>query len=381
MNDMLPTVWEAEPHTLVKHKILQRYLKAWLPILTQQASNLKQQGRQILFIDGFAGPGEYKGGEPGSPVIALKTALDHSVQFPVPVQMLFIELDDKRFKHLQDVLAPHITAANTSDNIHAAEPIHGDCDTVLTKMLADFRKGNVKFGPALAFLDQFGYGAVSMELLTQILAFPQCEVFTYLGYKDMNRWITDPKKAAAFTRAFGGEEWQQCIDLPEKERRNKLLELYKSALKQPQRAGAKYVVSFLMFDKHDCPLYWLLFCTNSLRGLEEMKKAMWSVDSTGEFRFSDSDSPDQLSLLSVAFDQPWLADELCRRLGGRTMSIDEVFEFVLTETPCYLFKTALKILETDRRMKIVSKPPTRRPKTYPKDHWAAMKVSFAKSMF
>ena len=29
---------------------------------------------EILYIDGFAGPGEYEGGEPGSPIIALETA-------------------------------------------------------------------------------------------------------------------------------------------------------------------------------------------------------------------------------------------------------------------------------------------------------------------
>ena len=35
------------------------------------------QGRlpEILYIDGFAGPGEYEGGEAGSPIIALDTAL------------------------------------------------------------------------------------------------------------------------------------------------------------------------------------------------------------------------------------------------------------------------------------------------------------------
>jgi three-Cys-motif partner protein len=68
MIDSLPTVWPAEPHTLVKHKILRRYVQAWFPILTQQAQNLRRQygnldSREILFIDGFAGPGEYEGGE------------------------------------------------------------------------------------------------------------------------------------------------------------------------------------------------------------------------------------------------------------------------------------------------------------------------------
>lgn len=375
MTDKLPTVWEADPHTLIKHAILRQYLNRWLPILTRQAKKLGVQSREILFIDGFAGPGEYKGGEPGSPVIALKAAIDHAVQFPSPVRMLFIEHREDRFGRLQQVIAPLLQKASSSQNIHAVEPRHGDCDSVLNEMLTDFEKRQIKFGPALAFLDQFGYGAVSMDLIRRILSFPQCEVFTYLDYKDMNRWITDPNKAVAFTRAFGGEEWRQCVDLPEKERRDRLLALYKAALKD--RAGTKYVVSFLMYDKNDVPLYWLIFCTNSIRGIEEMKKAMWKVDETGEFRFSDRDDPSQLALLSKAFDDAWLADELIEKLGGKTMSVTEVYEFVLVETPCYLFKSALKAIE-GKSMTVVAAPPGRKPKTYPDEHWDAIKAKFAK---
>jgi three-Cys-motif partner protein len=377
VTDKLPTVWEADPHTLIKHAILRQYLHRWLPILTRQAKKLGVQSREILFIDGFAGPGEYTGGEPGSPVIALNAAIDHAVQFPSPVRMLFIEHRKDRFERLQQVIAPLLQKASSSQNIRAVEPRLGDCDTVLNEMLTNFEKRQIKFGPALAFLDQFGYGAVSMDLIRRILSFPQCEVFTYLDYKDMNRWITDPNKAAAFTRAFGGEEWRQCVDLPEKERRDMLLALYKGALKD--RAGTKYVVSFLMYDKNDVPLYWLIFCTNNIRGIEEMKKAMWKVDKTGEFRFSDRDDPSQLALLSKAFDDAWLADELIEQLGGRTMSVTEVYEFVLVETPCYLYKSALKAIE-GKSMTVVEAPPGRKPKTYPDEHRDAIKVKFAKKL-
>jgi three-Cys-motif partner protein len=64
------TVWPLEPHSFGKHIVLRRYLKAWLPILGTT------QGR-IVFIDGFAGPGEYTGGEQGSPIIALEALGAH----------------------------------------------------------------------------------------------------------------------------------------------------------------------------------------------------------------------------------------------------------------------------------------------------------------
>ena len=64
------TVWNLEPHTAKKHKILRRYFEAWLPILATT------QGR-LLYIDGFAGPGEYQNGAPGSPLVILNAARDH----------------------------------------------------------------------------------------------------------------------------------------------------------------------------------------------------------------------------------------------------------------------------------------------------------------
>jgi three-Cys-motif partner protein len=185
MADSLPTVWAADPHTLVKHAILKRYLQAWFPILTQQARLLKTQtgktqSREILFIDGFAGPGMYERGELGSPLIALDAAIEHSVEFPLPVRMLFIEHRHDRFEYLQSVIAPYLAKARSSKNVRAVEPREGDCDTVLNELLDEFEKTQSQFGPALAFLDQFGYGAVSMKLIHRILSFPQCEVVSAL---------------------------------------------------------------------------------------------------------------------------------------------------------------------------------------------------------
>lgn len=277
--------------------------------------------------------------------------------------MLFVEHREDRFAHLQSVLQTELPAAIQSGNVSSATPLLGDCDEVLSAILDQHEKERIGFGPALAFLDQFGYGAVSMKLIARILQFPVCEVFTYLDYKDMNRWITDPNKASTFTRAYGGDEWRECTNLPEAQRRLRFLELYKEALRT--RGGAKYVVSFLMFDTDDQPLYWLFFCTNNIRGLEEMKRAMWAVDGSGGFKFSDHDDPRQLPLLKDAFDQDWLADELRQRLAGRRITVSGVKDFVLVETPCYLFRGALKKLELARDVRVAAAPEGRKAGEYP----------------
>lgn len=60
MSKPLGTVWDLEAHTAKKHEILRRYFEAWLPIMVKW-------NNRVLFIDGFAGPGEYSKGEDGSP--------------------------------------------------------------------------------------------------------------------------------------------------------------------------------------------------------------------------------------------------------------------------------------------------------------------------
>src|SRR4051794_3990487 len=61
-------LWPRARHTEAKHQLLTGYLDAWIGILGSWADH-------VLLIDGFAGPGEYAGGEPGSPVLMLDAFL------------------------------------------------------------------------------------------------------------------------------------------------------------------------------------------------------------------------------------------------------------------------------------------------------------------
>ena len=70
MTKPLPTIWNADPHTLAKIEILKAYLSAWLPIIARTFTS------PIVYVDGFAGPGVYKNGKPGSPKVASDTMLN-----------------------------------------------------------------------------------------------------------------------------------------------------------------------------------------------------------------------------------------------------------------------------------------------------------------
>src|SRR5215467_3847455 len=98
MSKSLGTIWPLEPHTAKKHAILRRYFEAWLPILANS------NGR-VVYIDGFAGPGVYSGGEDGSPVIVLKAARDHKYKPASELYCLFVEAEERRHAHLKSVLS------------------------------------------------------------------------------------------------------------------------------------------------------------------------------------------------------------------------------------------------------------------------------------
>jgi three-Cys-motif partner protein len=212
MSDNLPTVWPAEPHTLAKHAILKEYLKAWMPILSRQSARVHAPGREVLFVDGFAGPGRYSGGEPGSPVIALNAALEHKTDFPAPIRFIFIEKDEARHLSLSNVLAPYFDSTRQSVQVRIDPPVRGDCEHELGEILNRHEQKGTKFGPALVFLDQFGYSEVPMSLVKRVLHFSECEVFSYLDWAWMNRFMTDSTKWDGINAAFGGDEWKAALN-------------------------------------------------------------------------------------------------------------------------------------------------------------------------
>lgn len=370
MSDTLPTIWEGSAHTFAKHQILDTYLKAWMPIMSRQSHRIGISETELLFVDGFAGPGCYARGEDGSPILAIESVLGHSHDFHIPISFLFIEQDKKRHAILQDVIRYHKKRTDESPRIKSIKVEKGDCETVINKVLDDFKRTNRNVGPAFFFLDQSGFSDVSMQLIRRIMSQPLCEVFSYLNWDHMNRFLVDETKWPSLDKTFGEQEWRKALTIESHKRPVFILNTYKAALKE--RGSSKYVWHFAMCDTNDKLLYWLFFSTNNLRGLEEMKKAMWKVDPIGGFRFSDKDNPSQLSLFCDYQDEI-LAQDLTSNLHGKTLTVFQVKEFVLTETPAYLYKNALKHLEKQGKLKAIDPPPKRRKGTFAIDQ---MQIEF-----
>jgi three-Cys-motif partner protein len=361
------TIWELEAHTRAKHELLRRYLQAWMPILAQGGFP------NILYIDGFAGPGRYAGGEDGSPIIAVKSALEHATRIKGNILFLFVEEKSDRADVLRECLDSLVIPSNFRIKVAAGQKFAEAFD----ELRQFYTDRNRPLPPTFAFIDPFGWTGAPFSLVRFILGQPSCEVFVTFMYEEINRFLSHRDQPANFDEFFGASTWRDGLLLAKPSDRNRFLhDLYLRQLKET--AGAKYARSFQMRNTSGLTDYYLFYATNNPLGLRKMKEAMWRVDETGEFTFSDATNPNQLILIGREPRFDVLAKQLNDHFRGREIALSEIEEFVLAETPFREthYKRVLKALELSDPpgLELLAGPYGRKRGTFPPP---SMKLRFS----
>jgi three-Cys-motif partner protein len=356
MSKPLGTIWPMEQHTSKKHEILRRYFEGWLPIMVKWNSH-------VLFIDGFAGPGEYTKGEDGSPVIVLKAARDHKHKFASELLCVFVEADRPRYEHLQTVLAR--LKPTLPGNIKF-QTVLGAFNDHLSQVFKDLEEQKKRLAPALAFVLPFGFSHTPFSTIAKLMKYPKCEVLVNFMYEEINRFLSLPNHAENFDELFGTPEWRGALSLSTPDERLRAIhDLYLKQL----RNVARFVRSFQMLNMGNRVDYFLFFATNNLKGLEKMKESMWKADPRGEFQFSDyTDSSGQLSLFADKPDYDALRKLITGKYSCKRVSIEELGDWVVAETPflrTHIKKPVLVPMETEGTVRVVAAKPKRKKGTYP----------------
>lgn len=357
------TVWAMEPHTRAKHEILNRYLEAWTAILSL--------GRfpSIAYVDGFAGPGVYEKGEIGSPIIALNAALEQQRQHPkmamTKLIFLFIEQKKDRAERLQE----RVDALQLPSNFRVKVVGGAGFEAGFREHLLDrYRSHNKPLPPTFAFIDPFGWKDAPFSLVKEILANDSCEILFNFMYEEINRFIEHPDQTKNFDDLFGTDAWRDVASLEDPRLRRAFFhDLYVRQLRRA--AGARYVRSFEMANENDATDYFLFFATNSRKGIQKMKEAMWRVDESGAFRFSDATAgAAQLSLpFTAAPNFAALKRVIVERFAGQVTTVADIEEFVLADTPfreTHYKKHVLAELERDGVVTPVDAKRGRQARTY-----------------
>ncbi|HLG69796.1 MAG TPA: three-Cys-motif partner protein TcmP [Chloroflexota bacterium] len=195
----MAAVWPVDSHTLAKHELLRRYPGAWFPILTFQGYH----GR-VGYIDGFSGPGIYEGGEPGSPLIALRTLVEHprfDQLAKTEFVFLFIEKDRARFESLRSEIQKFWAAVPTGQPPNVKYQVaNAEFADVAEELVAKLGANGRQIAPTFAMIDPFGWKGVPMKIIAELLAAPRTEVFFTFMYDSINRWIEHPEPAIPGTR-------------------------------------------------------------------------------------------------------------------------------------------------------------------------------------
>jgi three-Cys-motif partner protein len=139
---------------VLKHEILRQYV---VPFVSKVGRNATD--RRVVYLDGYAGPGCYDDGTPGSPALVLDSAARVS-EFRT-LDCVFVEKKRSDFERLSQLVADARTRGISATALHG--PVEEHLDDVLARASG---------APLLAFLDPFGLG-LSFDHLTGRIFGPQ----------------------------------------------------------------------------------------------------------------------------------------------------------------------------------------------------------------
>lgn len=327
-----PVLWDREPHTAAKHQVLRSYLDGWIAVIAQQAIKAQtfRVGRpRLLLVDGFAGPGRYATGEPGSPLLILEALLSHKARdrfADVQFVFLFIEHDKRRVGRLREEIAGLGTMPS---NVTVCVE-HGEFESTFGALLDQITEHGRALVPTFAFIDPFGYSSASMSLTGRLLAFPRCEVLIFLPLSFVHRFAGREGQDAALTSLFGSEDWRAAIELQGEARRQFLLELFERELRA--NPTVEHVRSFQLRTQ-DGNDYRLVFGVGHDKGLDLAKDAMWKADPVAGTSYVATTETGQEVLFSPTVDTTPLLTALRMKFGTNWFEMGDAERYTRINTP------------------------------------------------
>ncbi|MBF6620638.1 MAG: three-Cys-motif partner protein TcmP [Patulibacter sp.] len=346
--------WDYRAHTAAKHGLLSRYLDAWFSILGQK-------NRDLVFIDGFAGPGRYVGGEDGSPILAIKryaAARERGAPpFRAQVHFWFVEEDPRRVDDLKA-------------QIDSLRPLLGNARVVVRQgrfsneypRLESEMRASLSKPATFAFVDPFGADSPAANVAASIGGLPVGEVLLYVPTGHIHRFISTPEFRGKLDQLNSDVDWEAIAATALEERPAAIRSAFAEVL------PCRWVRWFEITPVAGGNTYTLIFGTNHEQGLRKMKEAMWTVDPAGGTQYRDTTSAGQPTLFEPAPDFGALERLLRARFRLEPFTVGQALLFTLFSTPfrddAHLKRGVLAEAERSGRLVAVNPPPNRRAQTY-----------------
>lgn len=250
--------------SLIKDQVLKNYMNPYI-------TKVNKLGKPILLIDGYAGPGTFDDGSPGSPLIICQTAEKLAKG---NWQAILINKDQEHHQKLKQLL-------QREKLLGPAKPLLGDSSILLRELSST--SFTLKDQTVFLYLDPFGPTGCEFTLLEPFLKrskqfsteivltmnAPGLHRFAARHAVEEGRWDepTIKENHEKLSRIFGGDYWKEFLlyrgdDSEDEARKTQLIEAYRKKLSQylpytgfcPVREktdkGIKYFIVFASRHPH-----------------------------------------------------------------------------------------------------------------------------------
>lgn len=340
--------------TRVKHSILAAYLPAYYNILKRWSKNL-------VYIDGFSGPGFYvdSGNEyDGSPILALKLIASRE-DFSNQVSTVFIESDDFLFTQLKD-------RVNTFYKEHPdiRKPICrlGAFSDVLNEIIGKV-SGNL--APTFLFADPCGVSGASFDTIRGVMDNDKCEAFIFFNIDGVRRIAGLPELSHVLVELIGSDERARALHEQLKvtknveEREKLILSEYCKALGEDM--GVKYIIPFRVeHEDKKKTSHYLIHASKHPLAFRIMKDVMWrrghGEDQPGGLELRQSGRTNFVPMFDRHAD---IKGEILNVLKAKPLQISVLYEdwtIRPTDMQCESsYKEALLELEKEGKIEVLGR--------------------------
>jgi len=287
--DANPKYWsEYSNLQKTKHELIKHYLNGWLPKLGYWSG-------RVIYFDTHAGRGMHAGGQLGSPLVALKTLLEHRFRDELltrsEVVFFFIERDESNL----NLLRQEIQSLGELPQRIVIKTLASDCFAVLSSLVASFEQRKMRLAPALLFVDPYGF-KVPGEILKDLMKFQRVELLVNVIWRELDMAISQgskPGMAKTLNLVFDGNDWRERIASPDfDERADQAVDPLR------EKIGARWATFVRMLGENRATRYFLLHLTNHDDGRDLMKDCIWKICPEGGFYVRKSDNRSQQFLIT-----------------------------------------------------------------------------------
>ncbi len=259
--------WDLKRNTQVKHDILSGYLERWASILSGRRTKTHTN---LHYVDGFAGRGRYREGEPGSPLIAMEIGQEMHEHRGGSLDLYCYNVEENadNFKSLKREVDAVRSLYSSVEVLNFPGSFQDYADRILGEISAD--------EDTFVFIDPFGYRGVELEQVLKFLQRRRSEVFVTFMSRYIGRFMRDSNREAAMTAVFGTDEWKKLAEIPAASQQSGAVELYGKQLQEKVAEMGKdlYILPIdVSFEDTKADIYHLIHASQHPKGRMTMELA------------------------------------------------------------------------------------------------------------